>query len=439
MISIIKYEGPEQDAVLLQRPVSDQSKLIVQVDAVMQQVRQEGDVAVMQYTQQFEGLTHSSLTVPAEEWDRASSALSNELKAGIQQAISNIKAFHLAQQDKELVLETMPGVICSRRSVPIEKVGLYIPGGTAPLFSTLMMLGIPAVIAGCDEIVVCTPAQKDGTVHPAVLYVARSIGISKVFKAGGVQAIAAMTYGTASIPKVDKLFGPGNQYVTCAKMRAQLQGIAIDMPAGPSEVAILADAGCMPAFVAADLLSQAEHGTDSQVLLVSDNVLVLEAVRQCLEEQLAVLPRKDVALAALGNSKAILVGSLAEGMRLLNSYAPEHLILACEDAVLWAKAVRNAGSVFIGNYSPESAGDYASGTNHTLPTNGYARTYSGVSTDSFVKKITFQQLSPEGLMGIGNAVMAMAQAEGLEAHARAVSIRLESLGQNNEPYKQQSI
>lgn len=428
MIPIIKYKGPGQHPGLLQRPVSDQAELTAQVDVIMQRVREGGDQAVMQYTQQFDQVELSSLSVSKAEWELAVSALDETLKAGINLAVKNIKTFHQAQQDKELVVETMPGVVCSRKSVPIQKVGLYIPGGTAPLFSTLMMLGIPAVIAGCSDIVVCTPAQQDGTVHPAVLYVAQCIGIRNVFKAGGVQAIAAMAYGTETIPKVDKLFGPGNQYVTCAKMRAQQQGLAIDMPAGPSEVAILADVYSVPTFVAADLLSQAEHGADSQVLLVSDNISVLEAVLQNLAEQLAALPRKVTAAAALANSKAILVDSLEQGMDLLNDYAPEHLILACRNAEDLAGTVTNAGSVFIGNYSPESVGDYASGTNHTLPTNGYARAYSGISLDSFVKKITFQQLSVTGLQHIGPAVMALAQAEGLDAHARAVSIRLEAIG-----------
>jgi histidinol dehydrogenase len=428
MIPIIKYKGPGQHPGLLQRPVSDLARMTTQVDAIMQRVRQDGDLAVMEYTQQFDQVVLSSLSVNDLEWNQAELLLDETLKAGINLAIKNIKTFHQAQKEKDLVVETMPGVVCSRKSIPVQKVGLYIPGGTAPLFSTLMMLGIPAVIAGCREIAVCTPAQKDGTIHPAVLYVAQRIGIRKVFKAGGVQAIAAMAYGTDTIPKVDKLFGPGNQYVTCAKMRAQQEGIAIDLPAGPSEVAILADAYSVPAFIAADLLSQAEHGADSQVLLVSDNALVLEAVRQNLAEQLAALPRKETAAAALANSKAILVSSLEQGMELMNEYAPEHLILACRNAEELATKVTNAGSVFIGNYSPESVGDYASGTNHTLPTNGYARAYSGVSLDSFVKKITFQQLSITGLQQIGPAVIALAQAEGLEAHARAVSIRLDAMG-----------
>ncbi len=342
MIPIIKYEGPGQDALLLQRPVSDPSKLLTQVDVIMQKVKLEGDTAVRHYTQVFEGIQLASLAVSEEEWANAADALTAELKIAINQAIGNIRTFHLVQQEKELVLEVMPGVVCSRRSVPIEKVGLYVPGGTAPLFSTLMMLGIPALIAGCKEIVVCTPAQQDGTVHPAVLYVAQCLGIGNVFKAGGVQAIAAMTYGTATVPKADKLFGPGNQYVTCAKMRAQAQGVAIDMPAGPSEVAVLADKACVPAFVAADLLSQAEHGADSQVLLVSDSRQVLESVLRNLEIQLAVLPRKTVAAAALQHSRLLLVSSLQEGMDLLNRYAPEHLILACSNASYWAGQVRNA-------------------------------------------------------------------------------------------------
>ncbi len=328
----------------------------------------------------------------------------------------------------------MPGVQCSRRSVPIQAVGLYIPGGTAPLFSTLMMLGIPAVLAGCKDIVVCTPAAKDGTVHPAILYVAQCIGISKLFKAGGVQAIAAMAYGTATVPKVDKIFGPGNRYVTCAKMKAQQQGTAIDMPAGPSEVAVLADASCIPAFVAADLLSQAEHGPDSQVLLVSDDRQVITAILECLQQQLESLPRQAIAAEALQSSKAILVATPEEGMQVLNAYAPEHLILACADARRLAGLVVNAGSVFIGHYAPESAGDYASGTNHTLPTNGYARSYSGVSLDSFVRKITFQELSEDGLQQIGPAVSTLARAEGLEAHARAIDIRLRAINNKSSHF-----
>lgn len=427
MITITTYNGPQQHATLLQRPESDPAQLTARVDAIMQAVKAQGDEAVLSYTQQFDGAALTTLAVTEAEFEAGIVALDSTLKAAIDLAMCNITAFHEAQRDQLLWLETMPGVRCSRKSIPLQTAGLYIPGGTAPLFSTLMMLGIPAQLAGCKEIVVCTPAGKDGSIHPALLYIAASIGIAKVFKAGGVQAIAAMTYGTAAIPKVDKLFGPGNQYVTCAKMQAQQQGIAIDMPAGPSEVAVLADSSCVPGFVAADLLSQAEHGADSQVILVSDSPKVLDEVLQCLAAQLETLPRKAIAAEALRNSKAVLVASMAEGIQLLNAYAPEHLILACSDAVQWAEQVTNAGSVFIGNYAPESVGDYASGTNHTLPTNGFARSYSGVSLDSFVKKITFQELSPAGLEGIGAAVMTLARAEGLEAHARAVEIRLSNV------------
>ncbi|PSK94672.1 histidinol dehydrogenase [Taibaiella chishuiensis] len=431
MIPVIKFEGPWQYDTLLQRPEPDQEQLTARVDEIMQQVRRAGDAAVLRYTREFDSPGLNSLMVSDQETEQAIATLDNGLKAAIDLAINNIRTFHEAQREPELRLETMPGVQCSRRSVPLQNVGLYIPGGTAPLFSTLMMLGIPAVLAGCRNITVCTPAAKDGTVHPAILYVASRIGIGKVFKAGGVQAIAAMTYGTATIPRADKIFGPGNRYVTCAKMRAQQQGTAIDMPAGPSEVAVLADASCVPAFVAADLLSQAEHGADSQVVLVSDSGEVIAAILDCLELQLKTLPRKTIAGDALKSSKAILVANLEEGMAVMNAYAPEHLILACSEARRLASMVVNAGSVFIGNYAPESAGDYASGTNHTLPTNGYARSYSGVSLDSFVRKITFQELSPEGLQQIGTAVRTLARAEGLEAHARAIDIRLRAINNHS--------
>jgi histidinol dehydrogenase len=327
----------------------------------------------------------------------------------------------------ESSVETMPGVRCWRRSVGIEKVGLYIPGGTAPLFSTLLMLAIPAKIAGCREIVLCSPPDRQGRLHPAILFAASVVGVTRVFKVGGVQAIAAMAYGTESIPAVYKIFGPGNQYVTCAKQLVQRDGVAIDMPAGPSEVAVFADETAYPGFVAADLLSQAEHGADSQVVLVSTDPTMAETVLAMIELQMNVLPRADIAHKALQNSRAFLVRDVAQAMELLNGYAPEHLILACADAEQVAERVVNAGSVFLGHYSPESVGDYASGTNHVLPTNGYARAYSGVSLDSFVKKITFQQLTREGLEGIGDTVCRMAEAEGLEAHARAVSIRIEKL------------
>jgi len=320
----------------------------------------------------------------------------------------------------------MPGITCWRKSVPIEKVGLYIPGGTAPLFSTLLMLAVPATIAGCKEIIVCTPPQRDGNVHPAILYAARQTGVRKIFKIGGAQAIAAMAFGTETIPKVYKIFGPGNQYITCAKMLVAAEGVAIDMPAGPSEVAILADETCDPEYVAADLLAQAEHGKDSQVILVSTDQTVIDETKHSLQRQLSQLPRREIVEAALTNSKAILLQTLFDALELINEYAPEHLIIACRDAEAMAENVRSAGSVFLGNYSPESVGDYASGTNHTLPTNGFAAAYSGVSLDSFFKKITFQQITKEGLRGIAETVQVMAEAEGLQAHANAVSIRLKN-------------
>jgi histidinol dehydrogenase len=340
-------------------------------------------------------------------------------------AAEQIRIFHQRQQHEEAVVETMPGVRCWRQAVAIEKVGLYIPGGTAPLFSTLLMLAIPATMAGCREIVLCTPPDKEGRLHPAILYTAGLVGVTRVFRVGGVQAIGAMAYGTASIPAVYKIFGPGNQYVTCAKQLVQRDGIAIDMPAGPSEVAVYADETANAAFVAADLLSQAEHGPDSQVVLVSPLAGVVEKVLAEVEVQAGRLPREGIARKALGNSRAFIVRDERQAMQLLNDYAPEHLILACDRPERLAEMVINAGSVFLGHYSPESVGDYASGTNHVLPTNGHARAYSGVSLDSFVKKITFQQLTREGLHGIGDAVMRMADAEGLEAHARAVRVRMD--------------
>jgi histidinol dehydrogenase len=351
--------------------------------------------------------------------------ISDELKAAIRQARDNISRFHQEQVKEESRIETMPGVECWRKSVGIDKVGLYIPGGTAPLFSTVLMLAIPAVIAGCKEIILCTPGNNKGEVHPAILYAANLVGISKIFKVGGAQAIAAMAYGTETIPSVYKIFGPGNQYVTAAKQLVQMQGIAIDMPAGPSEVCVWADETADPAFVAADLLSQAEHGPDSQVLLVSTQVVVVNKVIEEVSRQVHLLPRKNIAIKALENSKAVIVENFDTVIELINTYAPEHLILSCKDADEVAEKITNAGSVFIGHYSPESVGDYASGTNHTLPTNGFARAYSGVSVDSFVKKITYQKLSKEGLATISNTVVQMAEAEGLEAHANAVRVRMQ--------------
>lgn len=423
-MQIIRYPEKDTWGQLLQRPALDTRQLEATVSAILADVKAKGDAALIQYTQQFDKVSLTNIQVSPEEFAEADATLEESLKAAIRLAAANIEAFHRPQVEEVKMVETIPGVQCWRKPVGIEKVGLYIPGGTAPLFSTILMLAIPARLAGCSRIVLCTPPGKDGTVHPAVLWAAQYTGITEVFKTGGVQAIGAMAYGTESIPKVYKIFGPGNQYVTCAKQLVNSAGTAIDMPAGPSEVAVFADDSCVPAFVAADLLSQAEHGADSQVLLVTTSEAVLTAVEAAVQEQLALLPRKDLAAKALDNSKLVLVSDRDEAMDMLNAYAPEHLIMACENDEALATRVINAGSVFLGNYSPESAGDYASGTNHTLPTNGYATAYSGVSVDSFVKKITFQRLSREGLQSIGPAIEAMASAEGLEAHRRAVSIRI---------------
>jgi histidinol dehydrogenase len=423
-----RYQYPQRDEwkQLLQRPAFDATSLEQRVRIIMQAVKTGGDTAVKEYTQQFDGVVTEDLQVNGTEIDGAASLLDETLKEAIQTAAANIRRFHERQLTPVEVIETMPGVQCWRKSVGIEKVGLYIPGGTAPLFSTLLMLGIPAKLAACREIILCSPPGKDGRLHPAVLFAAKTVGVTKIFRAGGVQAIAAMGYGTESIPQVYKIFGPGNQYVTCAKQCIQQEGIAIDMPAGPSEVAVYADDSANPAFVAADLLSQAEHGPDSQVLLITCSAALARRSEDELIKQLETLPRKAIASRALENSKIILVNNETEAIDLLNAYAAEHLILCCTNAGAIAEKIINAGSVFLGNYSPESAGDYASGTNHTLPTNGYARAYSGVSVDSFVKKITFQELSREGLGNIGKVVETMAAAEGLAAHKNAVTIRLKA-------------
>ncbi len=409
---------------ILARPVFDATALEDKVKAILADVKANGDEAVKRYSKQFDGVDLQELLVDPAAISASEKILSPELQAAIQQAAANIKAFHEKQTTPVEIIETMPGVQCWRKSVGIEKVGLYIPGGTAPLFSTLLMLALPATIAGCKEIVLCTPPGKAGKVHPAILFAAKTAGVTKIFAAGGVQAIAAMAYGTASIPQVYKIFGPGNQYVTCAKQLIQKDGIAIDMPAGPSEVAVYADETANPAYVAADLLSQAEHGADSQVVLVVSRESLIGSVEASIAQQLAALPRKDIAAKALQNSKIIIVKNEAEAIELLNEYAAEHLILSCANADAMAEKIVNAGSVFLGNYSPESVGDYASGTNHTLPTNGYAKAYSGVSVDSFVKKITYQKLSKAGLQLIGKTVEVMAAAEGLEAHKNAVTVRL---------------
>jgi histidinol dehydrogenase len=405
----------------------DHAALQTVVQGVLDAVRTGGDKAVASYTKQFDSVTIDDLQVSEAAINEATLSLEPALKEAIQLAAKNIRCFHEAQVNAPVTIETMPGVRCWRKTVGIDKVGLYIPGGSAPLFSTVLMLGIPAVIAGCKEIILCTPPSKDGSVHPAILYAASVVGITRIYKVGGVQAIAAMTYGTETVPQVYKIFGPGNQYVTAAKQLVQQNGVAIDMPAGPSEVCVLADETCNPGFVASDLLSQAEHGPDSQVLLVSTSRKVVDEINEALTAQLAVLPRKDIAQQALENSKAIVVDSMEQAIFIVNSYAAEHLIIACKNDEAIGEQITNAGSVFLGNYSPESVGDYASGTNHTLPTSGYARAYSGVSVDSFVKKITYQKLTPAGLQAIGAAVETMAAAEGLEAHKNAITIRLQSL------------
>ena len=421
--------NPLQEALpeLLQRPVMDHAALQTVVQGVLDAVRTGGDKAVASYTKQFDSVTIDDLQVSEAAINEDTLSLEPALKEAIQLAAKNIRCFHEAQVNAPVTIETMPGVRCWRKTVGIDKVGLYIPGGSAPLFSTVLMLGIPAVIAGCKEIILCTPPSKDGSVHPAILYAASVVGITRIYKVGGVQAIAAMAYGTETVPQVYKIFGPGNQYVTAAKQMVQESGVAIDMPAGPSEVCVLADETCNPAFVASDLLSQAEHGPDSQVLLVSTSSKVVDEINEALTAQLAVLPRKDIAQQALANSKAIVVDSMEQAIFIVNSYAAEHLIIACKNDEAIGEQITNAGSVFLGNYSPESVGDYASGTNHTLPTSGYARAYSGVSVDSFVKKITYQKLTPAGLQAIGAAVETMAAAEGLEAHKNAITIRLQSL------------
>lgn len=422
------YINPSQTdwETILARPTMNTSQLESTVSNILKAVKTEGDSAIRRFTAQFDGVELNNFEVTPQEMQEATTLLSEDLKNAIQIAHQNIKTFHAQQRQTPEVVETMPGVSCWRKSVAIEKVGLYIPGGTAPLFSTVLMLGVPAILAGCQEIVLCSPPDQNGKIHPAILYTAQLIGITKIFKAGGVQAIGAMAYGTENIPKVYKIFGPGNQYVTAAKQLINKEGIAIDMPAGPSEVLVCADESANPAFVAADLLSQAEHGADSQVVLLALKAEIIEAVQKEIDAQLAILPRKAIASQALANSVAILTADRKEAIDIINTYAPEHLILAVESAEAMGNQIINAGSIFLGNYTPESVGDYASGTNHTLPTNGYARAYSGVSLDSFVKKITFQRLTKEGLQNIGPAVELMATAEELMAHKRAVSIRLNS-------------
>jgi histidinol dehydrogenase len=423
------YEYPEKKAwkKLLLRPSLDNSSLEASVSNILKEVKQNGDDAVRRFASMFDKVSINKFKVTDDETEEACAAVNEDLKQAIQEAKSNIQRFHEGQLKDDAPVETMPGIKCWRKSLPIEKVGLYIPGGSAPLFSTILMLGIPAKIAGCKDIILCSPPNKEGKLHPAILYTAKLVGVTQIFKAGGAQGIGAMAYGTDTIPRVFKIFGPGNQYVTCAKQLVQRDGVAIDMPAGPSEVAVLADDTANAAFVAADLLSQAEHGNDSQAILVTTSEALATGTKVEVERQLALLPRKEIAAIAIQNSKIFLVKTIKEGIELINEYAPEHLIISCEDNEKIAEKIINAGSVFLGNYSPESVGDYASGTNHTLPTNGYAKAYSGVSVDSFVKKITFQKLTKEGLQGISKTVELMAQAEGLEAHSNAVKVRREEI------------
>ncbi len=426
MASIPIIENPNSGnwKELLKRPSDHSVNLDEPVREILQRVKNGGNKIVNDYSLRFDGVGFTGQFIEPAKFDEDENGIGEKLKTAIRDASKNISAFHKVQLTDEPPVETKPGVRCWRKQVAIEKVGLYIPGGSAPLFSTLLMLGIPAQIAGCPEIIVCTPPQKDGTIHPAILYAAKVTGIQKLFPIGGVQAIAAMAYGTETIPAVYKIFGPGNQWVTQAKKMVQQEGISIDMPAGPSELAVYADETASADFVAADLLSQCEHGPDSQVILVTGNRDFAMQVNQALGIQIEKLPRKAIAEKSLAGSKIFLIPEIGAAVNLLNTYAPEHLILVCRNAELIAAQVRNAGSVFLGNYSAEAAGDYASGTNHTLPTNGYARGYSGVSVESFMKKISFQQITHEGLQHIGDTVIEMALAEGLQAHAAAIEIRL---------------
>lgn len=426
-MKVIKFPQPTEWDELLKRPTKDAADLNETVSAVLNRVRQNGDEAVKEYERLFDKVELSCLAVSEEEMDEADTLIPDDLKAALKLAHENIEKFHASQKFESNKVEVCPGVSCWQKSVPIEKVGLYIPGGTAPLFSTVLMLATPARIAGCREIVLCTPPNREGKVHPAILCAARIAGVNRIFKIGGVQAIGAMAYGTESVPKVYKIFGPGNQYVMAAKQQVSMGAAAIDMPAGPSEVEVLADETSNPTFVAADLLSQAEHGVDSQVLLVTTSEVLIEKVQQEVERQLQQLPRREIAMQSLQYSKIILVKNVDEAMEITNRYAPEHLIIETKDYLQLAERVVNAGSVFLGAYTPESAGDYASGTNHTLPTNGYATAYSGVNLDSYHRKITFQELTEEGIRTIGPAVEIMAENEQLNGHKNAMTVRLTDL------------
>ena len=423
----ILYPNKSEWAEMLRRPVLNVETLFENVGAILKEVRMNGDKAVLEYEERFDKVKLESLAVTPEEIKEAELQVPIELKVAILLAQRNIYTFHKKQKFEGKKVETMEGVTCWQKAVGIEKVGLYIPGGTAPLFSTVLMLAVPAKIAGCKEIVLCTPPNKEGKINPAILYAAQVAGVSKIFKAGGVQAMAPMAYGTESVPKVYKIFGPGNQYVMAAKQQVAMHDVAIDMPAGPSEVEVIADETANPAFVAADLLSQAEHGVDSQVVLITTSEKLLNEVEYEVQHQLSRLPRWEIAEKSLANSKLILVKDMDEAIELTNEYAPEHLIIETQNYMELAEKVVNAGSVFLGSYTPESAGDYASGTNHTLPTNGYAKAYSGVSLDSFIRKITFQEINREGIQNIGPAIEVMAAHEQLDAHKNAVTVRLNSI------------
>jgi len=422
-----KYPNITEWKSLCERPLQSQENLSEQVKSIFDEVKINGNKALKIFTEKFDAVILNDFKVSQSETDEAKNLVSGELKSAIKTASENIRKFHTSQQEEKKIIETTEGVFCWRENRAIENIGIYIPGGTAPLFSTVLMLGIPANIAGCKNITLCSPPDKDGKINPAILFTADLVGIKNIFKVGGSQAIAGLTFGTETIPKVDKIFGPGNQYVTFAKQLALNYNVAIDIPAGPSEVLVITDESSIPEFVASDLLSQAEHGTDSQVILLSNSEKIINEINIEIKKQLSDLPRKEIAEIALQNSKSILLSSIDEAIEFSNYYAPEHLILAIENAESFTNKITNAGSVFLGNYSPESAGDYASGTNHTLPTNGFAKNYSGVSLDSFVKKITFQNITKNGIKNIGKTIELMAEAEVLMAHKNAVSVRLKYL------------
>lgn len=423
----IQYPKRENWSAILARPTQTVKDIETTVNQIFEDVQRNGDKAIQKYTSLFDGVNLNAIQVTTEEMERASELISEDLKNAIQLAKSNIENFHKAQQTERILVETMPGVTCWQEKRAIQKVGLYIPGGTAPLFSTVLMLATPATIAGCKEIVLCSPPNSEGKIANEILYAAQLCGVTKIFKVGGIQAIAGLTFGTTTIPQVYKIFGPGNQFVTVAKQLATKYGVAIDMPAGPSELLVMADDTAVPAYVASDLLSQAEHGTDSQVILISTSKKLIEAVNKEIKTQIKALPRIAIATKAIENSTSILVKDATEALELINEYGPEHFIVCTKNTEYFTDNIANAGSVFIGNYTPESAGDYASGTNHTLPTNGFSKAYSGVSLDSFNKSITFQRISKQGIKNIGNTIELMAEAEGLDGHKNAVTLRLKEL------------